>query len=129
MISSDVGYRTDPMGGAEDQLHKGTDYAAKEGTPVYAVLPGRVIAHWPEPGRPYPGGGTYKGDPVYGGRVDIDHGPFISISGHMLRTNVVTGQRVEAGDIIGWVGSTGKSTGPHLHFEIVISPMRYLEER
>ena len=128
-VSSGVGYRMDPLGGmdAEEKLHKGVDYAAAIGTPVRAVLSGRVVARWFAPGWHY--GREYSGDPILGGRVDIDHDGMLSISGHLSKTLVHEGEYVEAGQVIGEVGNTGISTGPHLHFELVVDPLRYLEER
>ena len=128
-VSSGVGYRMDPLGGmdAEEKLHKGVDYAAAIGTPVRAVLSGRVVARWFAPGWHY--GREYSGDPILGGRVDIDHDGVLSISGHLSKTLVHEGEYVEAGQVIGEVGNTGISTGPHLHFELVVDPLRYLEGR
>ena len=125
-VSSGVGYRMDPMGGidAEEKLHKGVDYAAAVGTPVKATLAGEVQEHW------LPPGGRWKGHPVMGGMIVIDHGDgLLSIYGHLSATFIHEGEYVEAGQLIAEVGSTGMSTGSHLHFEVVVDPLRYLEER
>jgi len=130
-ISSGTGYRTDPMGGGTESLHKGIDVAAKKGTPVKAILRGLCVEHWLAPGIYY--GKEYYGDPTYGGKIVLWHEEgFFSIYGHLSKTEldiVHEGKWVKAGVKIGEVGSTGISTGSHLHFEIVVDPLRYLEER
>lgn len=127
-ISSGTGYRMDPMGGAEEALHKGVDLAGKVGEPVRAVLAGIVTEHWLTPGWHY--GKQYFGHPIYGATIVIDHGDGLySIYGHLSATDVHEGEWVEMGQVIGELGDTGISTGPHLHFEIVVNPLRYLEER
>jgi murein DD-endopeptidase MepM/ murein hydrolase activator NlpD len=123
-ISSSCGYRTDPMGGGTEGLHKGVDLVGPIGSPVHAVLAGVVAEHWPAPN------GYYRGHPVFGGLVVIDHGDgLFSLYGHLSTTLVHEGWQVEAGQIIGELGDTGIATGPHLHFEIVVDPLRYLGER
>lgn len=88
--------------------HNGTDFGAATGTPVRAVADGRVVLS----GR---NGG-------YGNQVKLDHaGPYVTSYSHLHRLKVKNGQRVKQGDIIGTVGSTGQSTGPHLHFEMLIN--------
>lgn len=86
--------------------HRGIDFAAPEGTPIHAAAAGRVIlAGWGQSG--------------YGRWVVIDHGDGVrSLYAHCSRTLVSRGDRVEAGQLIAEVGTTGRSTGPHLHFEI-----------
>ena len=123
-VSSGVGYRMDPMGGATESLHRGVDLVGPVGTPVVAVLEGVVVEHWPSPN-------TYwKGHPVFGGLVVLDHGDgLFSIYGHLNSTCVHEGWRIGAGEVIGQLGDTGIATGVHLHFEIVVDPLRYLEER
>lgn len=131
-ISSATGYRTDPMGGTTESLHQGIDLVGEIGTPVKAALSGRVAEHWPPPGTPIPGksGQFYRGHDIYGGYVVLDHGDgLLSKYGHLHETKVHTGDYIEEGDIIGTIGNTGISTGPHLHWEIVINPLRYFEER
>lgn len=87
------------------KLHAGTDFAANVGTPIYATGNGRIkIA---------------ERHGAYGNAVIIDHGyGYESLYAHMSKFKVRRGQRVKRGDIIGYVGSTGLSTGPHLHYEI-----------
>jgi len=129
-ISSGTGYRMDPMGGGTEGLHKGVDLVGPIGTPVTSVLAGVVVEHWPAPGTPYPGGGEYRGHSVFGGLVVIDHGEgLFSLYGHLSDTEIHEGQQVKMGQKIGELGDTGICTGPHLHFEIVVDPLRYLEER
>ena len=85
--------------------HTGVDLAAPEGTPVYASSPGRVI---------YRGWNNWG----YGYLIVLAHGPFTSLYGHLSRIYVSCGQMVGYGDLIGAVGNTGNSSGPHLHFEL-----------
>lgn len=129
-VSSGVGYRTDPMGGSEgERLHKGVDIPGKIGTPIRAPRPGVVVEHWLVPGRVV-AGVTYRGHPVYGGLIVLSHGDGLySLYGHLSRTDVHTGQWVEAGQVIGALGDTGIATGPHLHWEIVVDPLKYLETK
>ena len=101
------------------RFHPGIDIAAPAGTPVRAAAAGSVIrAGW---------------DEQYGYLVGIDHGIGIeTYYGHNSRLTVSLGQRVERGGLIGWVGSTGRSTDPHLHFEvrregIPVDPRQYLD--
>lgn len=106
-------------GGCQGGFHYGIDLADPEGTPIRAAAPG--IAY------PLP---DYE---VYGNHVLLQHpGGLATVYGHMVRMNVAWGQAVRAGEVIGWVGSTGNSTGPHLHFEvrfagIAVDPLPYLE--
>ena len=106
VISSYYGGRTGPINGGFD-WHPGLDIAADIGTPVYAAAMGTVeMAGW--------NGG-------YGQYVKIRHGNgYESAYGHMSGIAVTTGQQVRKGEIIGFVGSTGYSTGPHLHFEVFV---------
>lgn len=103
-ISSLYGYRTHPITGAQ-KLHSGLDIAAPSGTPLVAAASGRVVyADW------------FGG---YGLTVIIDHGGGIAtLYAHQSRLGVQAGQQVSAGERIGYVGSTGQSTGPHVHFEV-----------
>lgn len=116
-VSSDFGHRSDPLAGGRAH-HSGLDLAAPEGTPVLAVKGGVVR-------RAGDAGG-------YGNLVEIDHGDGVSTRyAHQAELRVAPGQRVEAGEIIGTVGSTGRSTGPHLHLEVrvdgeAVDPDRYL---
>lgn len=106
VISSYYGGRTGPINGGFD-WHPGLDIAVDFGTPVYAAAMGTVeMAGW--------NGG-------YGQFVKIRHGNgYDSAYGHMSGIAVTTGQQVRKGEIIGFVGSTGYSTGPHLHFEVFV---------
>jgi murein DD-endopeptidase MepM/ murein hydrolase activator NlpD len=117
-ISSPFGMRTNPVTG-KFVLHAGIDIAASSGMTVAAAATGRVIiAGWDDGG--------------YGNMVVIDHGGHMStLYGHMSQIFVGAGQDVERGQAIGAVGSTGHSTGPHLHFEVRVNgnpvdPMSYL---
>ena len=113
-ITSGFGMRNDPFTG-EQRFHGGTDIAAAEGTPILASADGTVIiANAYDPW----GGGC-------GFYVIIDHGGgYSTLYGHCLGICVYGGMSVSRGDIIGYVGSTGNSTGNHLHFEV-----RYLGAR
>ncbi|RVQ67573.1 M23 family metallopeptidase [Croceicoccus ponticola] len=106
-FSSLYGSRVHPVTGGRKN-HDGIDMAAPSGTPIYATADGRVeMAKWH--------GG-------YGNYVQIEHGDAVETRyGHMSRMNVSAGQSVKKGELIGWVGSTGRSTGPHLHYEVRIS--------
>jgi len=125
-ISSGCGYRMNPMGGDTESLHKGVDLAGAVGTPVRAVRAGTVAEHWLVPG--WHGGKLYHGHPVFGGYIVIDHGDgLFSAYGHLSETYVHEGWIIEAGQVIGALGETGIATGPHLHFEVVVDGLRYLE--
>lgn len=103
-VSSGYGMRKDPVYGST-AFHAGLDFAAPQGTPVYATADGVVKAAERAGG--------------YGNKVDIDHGfNYLTRYAHLSKIDVVPGQRVSRGDKIGEVGSTGKSTGPHLHYEV-----------
>ncbi|MGA8097216.1 MAG: peptidoglycan DD-metalloendopeptidase family protein [Candidatus Cybelea sp.] len=106
-ITSPFGWRTNPFGGGPE-FHQGLDIAAPMGTTVTAAAGGTVImAQW------------YGG---YGNYVLIDHGAGYSTGyGHLSAMYVSSGQSVQRGQAIGAVGSTGQSTGPHLHFEVRIA--------
>jgi murein DD-endopeptidase MepM/ murein hydrolase activator NlpD len=100
------------------RMHTGADFSAGTGTPIHACRAGNVVI-----------AGSQGG---YGNAVIIDHGGFMAtLYAHQSRIAVSVGQHVEAGDIIGYVGSTGLATGPHLHFEVRLSgnpvdPANYL---
>lgn len=103
-MSSGYGVRKDPVYGTM-AFHAGLDFAAPQGTPVYATADGVVKAAERAGG--------------YGNKVDIDHGfNYLTRYGHLSVISVKAGQQVKRGDKIGEVGSTGKSTGPHLHYEV-----------
>jgi len=123
-ISSGCGYRMDPMGGGTEGLHKGVDLVGPVGAPIKAALAGVVAEHWPAPDH------YWHGHPIFGGLVVIDHGEgLFSLYGHLSDSYVHEGDQVEAGQVIGALGDTGITTGPHLHFEVVVDPLKYLEER
>lgn len=107
-IASGFGMRIDPVYGTP-KMHKGLDFAAPQGTPIYATANGTVeVAGFTDGG--------------YGNHVEINHGyGYETIYGHMFKVKVHTGEHVTRGEVIGWVGSTGKSTGPHCHYEIHIN--------
>ena len=107
-IASGYGYRIDPVYGTP-KLHKGLDFAAPQGTPIYATGDGRVkMAGFDESG--------------FGNHVIINNGyGYETLFGHMVRVKVHPGQSVKRGEIIGWVGNTGKSTGPHCHYEVHVN--------
>jgi murein DD-endopeptidase MepM/ murein hydrolase activator NlpD len=103
-ISSNFGWRVHPVLGFR-RLHKGMDFAAAYGSPIRATTDGRVII-----------AGRHGG---YGNFVKLDHGGGLATGyGHMSRIIVSAGTRVARGQVIGYVGSTGLSTGPHLHYEL-----------
>ncbi len=104
-VASGFGYRMDPIY-KTIKLHAGLDFASPHGAPIYATADGVIgIA-----------GNTGNG---FGNHVLINHGyGYQTLYGHMYKVKVRSGQRVKRGEIIGWVGSTGKSTGPHLHYEV-----------
>ena len=116
-ITSSFGQRMSPFTGRL-QMHEGLDIAARPGTPVKATAEGVVI---------YSG---WKSD--FGKLVTIDHGyGYRTRYGHMSKLYVKNGQRVKRGDSIGAVGNTGRSTGPHLHYEVKVkglpvNPKTYL---
>lgn len=104
-IASGFGYRIDPIYKTM-KLHAGLDFAAPQGTPIYATADGTVTT----------AGNTGNG---YGNHVVINHGyGYETLYGHMVKVKVRSGEKVKRGQVIGWVGSTGKSTGPHCHYEV-----------
>lgn len=104
-MASGFGYRTDPFTKARKK-HWGMDFTAPRGTPVYASGDGKVIQ----------ADNTASG---YGKHIRIDHGyGYISLYAHLYKYNVRKGQKVKRGDLIGFVGSTGRSEAPHLHYEV-----------
>ena len=107
-IASGFGMRIDPVYGTP-KMHKGLDFTAPQGTPIYATGDGAVaLAGYGEGG--------------YGNHVEINHGyGYKTLYGHMVRIKVRAGQKVKRGEVIGWVGSTGKSTGPHCHYEVYVN--------
>jgi murein DD-endopeptidase MepM/ murein hydrolase activator NlpD len=118
MISSGFGYRRDPFNGRA-AMHAGLDFRGPVGSPIHAAAEGRVSF-----------AGTRQG---YGKVVEVTHGNgLMTRYAHMSATKARVGQRVDAGDVIGQIGSTGRSTGPHLHFEVringrAVNPRPFLE--
>ena len=117
-LSSDFGMRTHPVLGGR-RGHKGIDLAAPTGTPIHATADAVVSkADWFS---------------SYGLYVSLEHGADIQTRyGHMSRLNVYAGQRVRKGDVIGYMGSTGRSTGSHLHYEVriagqAVNPLPYMQ--
>lgn len=105
-VSSEFGKRKNPFSG-EMKNHNGIDLAAAEGTPVYAIKDGAVYA-------------AIEKDPEFGNYIILSHdlGKMTSVYAHLSKITVDRYQYVKKGDVIGYVGQTGKATGPHLHFEI-----------
>ena len=104
-IASGFGYRIDPIYKTV-KMHAGLDFTAPQGTPIYATANGVIKT----------AGNTGNG---YGNYVVINHGyGYETLYGHMVKIKARRGQKVDRGDLIGYVGSTGKSTGPHCHYEV-----------
>lgn len=103
-MASGYGYRRDPIYGTS-KFHEGMDFSAPQGTPVYATGNGKVLsAGWKS---------------AYGNLIEIDHGyNYVTRFAHLSQILVKPGQSVKRGYLIGRVGNTGKSTGPHLHYEV-----------
>jgi murein DD-endopeptidase MepM/ murein hydrolase activator NlpD len=116
-IASGFGYRIDPIY-KTPKMHTGLDFASAIGTPIYAAANGSIAFT----------GFDEKG---YGNHVIINHGyGYQTLYGHMVRIKARPGQVVKRGEVIGWVGNTGKSTGPHCHYEVIrngekIDPVHY----
>lgn len=116
-MASGFGYRSDPFTKIR-KFHAGMDFTAKTGTPVYATGDG-VVAR---------ADATASG---YGNHIVIRHGfGYETLYGHLSRYKAKAGQRVKRGDVIGYVGSTGRSQAPHLHYEVhkngeVINPVNF----
>ena len=119
-MSSSFGLRVHPVLGGM-RMHKGIDLPASTGTPIHATADGIVgKANW------------FGG---YGLCVELEHGANMETRyGHMSRIAVAEGQSVRKGDVIGYVGSTGRSTGSHLHYEVriageAVNPIPYMQAR
>ena len=116
-LTSSFGHRSDPFTGRRAR-HNGIDIPGPVGTPIYATADGYVSkAEWFS---------------SYGNFISLEHGAQLQTRyAHMSRMTVSAGQRVKKGDIIGYVGSTGRSTGPHLHYEVriagsAVNPLPYM---
>ena len=118
-LTGSFGERMDPFSG-EGAFHTGVDISAQYGDPVHATADGVVIEAGDRAG--------------YGRLVEIDHGYGVTTwYGHMSTLNVLVGEQIHRGDTIGNVGVSGRSTGPHVHYEVRINgapvnPMRYLRQ-
>lgn len=104
-VASGFGFRVDPFTKAR-KMHNGMDFSAETGTPIYATGNGRVIR-------------ADNRASGFGNHIRIDHGyGYTTVYAHLHDYNVRVGQRVKRGEIIGFVGNTGRSRGPHLHYEV-----------
>jgi murein DD-endopeptidase MepM/ murein hydrolase activator NlpD len=104
-MASGFGYRSDPFTKAR-KFHWGMDFTAPRGTPIYASGDGKIIR-------------ADRKSTGYGRHIRIDHGfGYVSLYAHLYKYNVKMGQKVKRGDLIGFVGSSGRSQAPHLHYEI-----------
>jgi murein DD-endopeptidase MepM/ murein hydrolase activator NlpD len=116
-VASGFGYRSDPFTKVR-KFHAGMDFSARSGTPIYATGDGVVER----------ADNTASG---YGNHVVIRHGfGYETLYGHLSKYNCRAGQRVKRGDVIGFVGSTGRSEAPHLHYEVhkggeVVNPLNF----
>ena len=116
-MASGFGYRTDPFTKAR-KMHEGMDFTAKTGTPIYATGDG-VVAK---------ADNTASG---YGNHIVIRHGfGYETLYAHLSKYKAQAGQRIKRGDVIGYVGSTGRSEAPHLHYEVlkdkkVVNPLNF----
>ena len=119
LITSGFGYRSDPFAGSP-AFHAGLDFKGPTGAPIYSAAKGKVAFVGRRPG--------------YGNCVEINHGNGLRTRyAHMSAFRTRPGAMVTAGQVIGAVGSTGRSTGPHLHFEVrlhgqPVNPRPFLEE-
>lgn len=119
LITSSYGWRSNPFGGRGSEFHDGVDIAAPYGTAIRATADGKVEqSGW---------------NSSYGISVTLYHRDGIeTLYGHMSRTAVSAGQTVKKGQVIGYEGSTGRATGAHVHYEVIIhgssvNPMTYLD--
>jgi murein DD-endopeptidase MepM/ murein hydrolase activator NlpD len=104
-MASGYGWRSDPFTKAR-KMHYGMDFTAPKGTPIYAAGDGTVTR-------------ADNNSSGYGKHIRIEHGyGYLSLYGHLSQYNVKRGQKVKRGDLIGFVGSTGRSEAPHLHYEV-----------
>jgi murein DD-endopeptidase MepM/ murein hydrolase activator NlpD len=117
-LTSPMGYRTDPVNGESGDFHPGLDIAGDRGQPVYATAAGRVT--------------FAERHGSYGNLIVIDHGYGLETRyGHLQAFTIGKGDQVKRGDVIGRVGSTGRATGNHLHYEVLangtlLNPLRLL---
>ncbi len=117
-ITSGFGYRANPFDSESAELHPGVDFKGATGDPVRVTADGKVVFTGRKSG--------------YGNCIIVQHkNDFQTLYGHLSRINVDDGQQVKTGDVIGKVGSTGRTTGPHLHYEVrkggkPINPVKFL---
>lgn len=117
-ITSRFGSRANPFTGKGKESHSGIDFKGRTGAPIRATAKGRVVF-----------AGTQNG---YGKVVRVRHGNgYETLFAHLSKINVKVGQRLKAGDVLGLLGSTGRSTGPHLHYEVIkrgkrLNPEKFL---
>ncbi|MDO5086365.1 MAG: peptidoglycan DD-metalloendopeptidase family protein [Comamonadaceae bacterium] len=115
-ISSRFGNRPNPFTGKGVEFHGGLDFKGRIGQPIQATASGKVSF-----------AGTQRG---YGQVVTVDHAyGYSTVYAHLSRIHVKPGQRIAAGDVVGLLGSTGRSTGPHLHYEVQLRGERIDPER
>lgn len=116
-IASGFGYRSDPFTKVR-KMHEGMDFTASTGTPIYATGDGVVVA-------------ADNSKSGYGNHIEIRHGyGYLTLYGHLSKYKCRAGQSVKRGDVIGYVGSTGRSEAPHLHYEVhkdgkVVNPINF----
>lgn len=116
-MASGFGYRTDPFTKVR-KMHEGMDFTARTGTPIFATGDGVVK-------------NADNSKSGYGNHIEISHGyGYLTLYAHLSKYKVRAGQRVKRGDIIGFVGSTGRSEAPHLHYEVhkngkVVNPINF----
>lgn len=104
-INNEFGFRRNPFGGRSYEFHPGIDIDGERGDAVIAPANGTIVS------------AGYKGG--YGNMVEIDHGNGLTTYyGHLSKVEAESGEPVTRGQVIGYIGSTGRSTGPHLHFEV-----------
>ena len=119
-INNEFGFRRNPFGGRSYEFHPGMDIDGERGDLVIAPANGTVIK------------AGYNGG--YGNMVEIDHGNGLtSRYGHMSKIDAEVGETITRGTVLGYIGSTGRSTGPHLHFEFrlndrPINPRHFLPQ-
>ncbi|MCY4075718.1 MAG: M23 family metallopeptidase [Acidobacteria bacterium] len=119
-VSSGYGYRRDPFTG-DREFHAAVDISTRSGDPVYATAHGRVI--------------SARRSGNYGNLIEIEHGFGIQTRyGHLSEFAVLPGTTVRRGDVIGYVGATGRATGSHVHYEVLadgrpVNPLRLLADR
>lgn len=118
-ITSGFGQREDPVIGlGVGEFHKGVDIGSPDGTPVHAPADGRILKAGPGSG--------------YGREIELDHSNgIVTVYGHLQGYNVVEGEQVVKGQVIGYVGHSGRTTGSHLHYEVqvrgaAVNPHKYL---